>query len=254
MRGSIYFAAHPADLLLYQNPALFHDFYVFKCTTAVLFTSGDRGIVGNYSRLLERGFEEAVLYMNRQPLNSTWDTLDVQFNGKLVLLHSPRELPHVQAIYLRLPNATPDGQSYPANDGGSLKKLFNNEINTLAATDGSAIYTLESLKDLIVTILKKREASDIHVLDYKTPIPEDYETHCDHADHSVSARLVAEVIENENITTHLRGYRALISNAQSRAYSRQLCGQLRSKSRSDPREVEPRARSQKPGIFSVCEI
>jgi hypothetical protein len=205
-RGSVYFAAHPVDLLLYQNPALFHDLYVFKCTTLVLFTSGDRGIIGNYSRFLERGFEEAVSYMNQQPLNSTWDTSEVQLNGKLVSLHSPRELPHVQVVYLRLPNSAPDGQAYPANDGGSLKKLYNKKITTLATTDGSAVYTLESLQDLIATIINKRGAGNINVLDYKTVVPEDNEKYCDHADHSVSARLVAEVMEKENITTHLRGY------------------------------------------------
>lgn len=194
-------------MLLYQNPDIFHGLYVYKCTTTVLFTSGDRGFVGNYSRSVERGFEAAFAYMTAQPADdNAWETANVQFNGKVVLLRTLKDSPHVQVVYLRLPNGTPDGEGYAASEGESLKKLYNKEIGSLSATDESATYTLDSLKDLISAMLEKRKATAIRVLDYKTPIPKDREDKDrEHADHSVSARLVAEVVEQDNIKATLRG-------------------------------------------------
>lgn len=195
-------------MLLYQNPDVFHDMYVFKCTTTVLFTSGDRGMPGNYSRSIERGFEDAYRWMasDEYPGQDTaWNATDVQLNGQVVELRVLKHSPHVHVIYLRLPNGAPDGGGYSASDDDSLKKLYSGHIQSLHATDGSAMYTLDSLKDLISTILKKRAANDIRVLDFKTPLPENGEKDCEHADHSVSARLVAEVVERDHIKGNLKG-------------------------------------------------
>jgi hypothetical protein len=65
----VYFSAHPVDGLLYQNPDLLHDLYVFKCATTVVMTSGDRGLDTNYSRSLERGLQEAYVLMTGLPVD-----------------------------------------------------------------------------------------------------------------------------------------------------------------------------------------
>jgi hypothetical protein len=129
-----------------------------------------------------------------------------------VLLRTLKEAPHAQVLYLRLPNGTPHGEGYAASGGKSLQKLYSGEIASLSATDESATYTLDSLKDLISTILQKREANEIRILDHKTLLPLIGETMYErnHADHSVSARLVAEVVQRDNIKGNLQGYGLII--------------------------------------------
>ncbi|KAF2800570.1 hypothetical protein K505DRAFT_355540 [Melanomma pulvis-pyrius CBS 109.77] len=205
--GSIYFSAHPADSLLFQNPDLFHDFYVFKCITVVVFTSADRGITGNFSNSLERGLEDAYSYMAGRPMSETaWSETRVKLNGKAVLIRSLRETSNVQILYLRLPDGATDGEGYAANNKESLKKLYRKKIRTVTAIDGSATYTLDTLKGLIATVLKQRKARDIRVLDFKTPVPEQNEMTYDHTDHSVSARIVVEVLKRDKIKGNLTGY------------------------------------------------
>jgi hypothetical protein len=191
-------------VLLYQNPDIFRNLYVFKCTTAVLFTSGDRGIVGNYSRSLERGLEEAFSYMAGQPANETaWTGARIQIDGKVVPLRWLKESPNVSLLYLRLPNSRSGGQAYGLHKNrGTLKKLYSNESKTVTTTDASATYTLDSLKSLISVVLKNRKPSEINILNVKSEVDDNSE----HADHSVSARLVMEVMKRNNITATLRRY------------------------------------------------
>jgi hypothetical protein len=203
VRGSIYFAAHPSDMLLYQNPDLFHDLYVWKCTTAVLFTSGDRGVLGNYSRTIERGFEDALAWMATAETDGTaWSGVDVQFSGKVVLLRWLQRHPQTQILYLRLPDGRPDGSPY-REGGESLKALYDGSAETITSTDGSATYTLESLKELLATVLRQREPNDVRILEHRGTIPRIMTWEHDHTDHLVSSRLVAEVVDRENITANL---------------------------------------------------
>ena len=75
----MYFSAHPVDSLLYQNPDLFHDLYVYKCATTVVFTTGDRGVAGNLSMSLERGLEAAYARMAGVSTNETARRSEVTF-------------------------------------------------------------------------------------------------------------------------------------------------------------------------------
>ncbi|KAJ4383225.1 hypothetical protein N0V86_001269 [Didymella sp. IMI 355093] len=193
--GTIYFAAHPADTLIYQNPDLFHDLYVYKCITTVVFTSGDRGIQGNFSRSLEHGLEAAYSWMNRLAVNNqTWPTNAIQIGDYNVTVSKPQGMDNMQIIYLRLPDGGPFGASYVHNKAESLKKLYSGEIKTVTTTDDRTTYTVESLSDIIAVILHKSDATDIRVLDYKTGIPnEEHERERD-------------VVKQTNSTAKLRGY------------------------------------------------
>jgi hypothetical protein len=189
-----------------MNPDVFHDLYVFKCTTAVLFTSGDRGIRGNYSRSIERGFEDAFAWMTGQEAtDSSWSSTDIQLNGQVILVRTLKEMPTTQLVYLRLPSSAPDGQAYAGSYGQSLKKLYEGNIDTLHTTDGSAEYTLDEMKDLISTLMKNREANDIRVLDSRISIRQDGEMGSGHADHSISARLVLDVVHRDRIKGIIQG-------------------------------------------------
>ncbi|KAF2195229.1 hypothetical protein K469DRAFT_722497 [Zopfia rhizophila CBS 207.26] len=205
--GAIYFVAHPVDGLLYQNPDLFHDFHIFKCTTMVFFTSGDRGIIGNYSESCEKGLENAYSYLTGvRPSDDAWGELHVEFEEKPIVLRTLKEAPHVQILYLRLPNGSPDGNGYETNDGESLRKVYEGEIKLVTTIDGSATYTLESLINVVSTILKTREARDVRVLGYKTPFPTYNDRSFDHADHSASARIVVDVMKRDEIKRNIPGH------------------------------------------------
>ncbi|KAF2687851.1 hypothetical protein K458DRAFT_385420 [Lentithecium fluviatile CBS 122367] len=205
--GSVYFSAHPVDSLLYQNPDLFHDIYVYKCVTTVVFTTGDRGVGGNFSESLERGLEAAYAHMASVPANETpWAETSLQFSRNSVMLRFLRDVPSIQIVYLRLPDGGSDGTGHESSGGDSLKKLYNNDVKSIDTTDGSTFYTLDSLKDLIAAVLKQRAPLNIRVLDFKRSIPEDDEFDGDHADHAISARLVADVVEQNKIEGEVLGY------------------------------------------------
>ncbi|KAH9861781.1 hypothetical protein J1614_011534, partial [Plenodomus biglobosus] len=156
-RGSIYFNAHPVDVLLYQNPDLFHDLWVFKCVTTVIFTSGNHGNADGSSTALENGLGHAYLQMTGMPVhtkapfpNTNW----VQVGEHEVAMWTPRLIPGFHIVYLRLPDGGHAGQGYDAYHGESLKRLWNRDVDNITTTNGNTTYTLDSLHDLIATILR----------------------------------------------------------------------------------------------------
>ena len=204
--GTLYFAAHPADTLLYQNPDLFHDLYVFKCVTTVLFTSGDRGITGNHSRSLEQGVEAAYAWMSGLATdNQTWRVDTVRIGNGSVSVSRHPEAANLHIVYLRLPDGGPRGSGYEVDEQESLRKLWNGEIETITTTSGNATYTLDSLKDIAAALLRENKAREVRVLDHKTGIPDDEGEREDHADHVVSAKLVVDVVKEEQSTAKLQG-------------------------------------------------
>jgi hypothetical protein len=203
--GSVYFSAHPADSLLYQNPDLLHDLYVFKCVTTVVFTSGDRGLDKNHSLSLEHGLEYAHAWMSGAGGDERdWQEVAAQIGRFRVQLRLHAAIPNMQILYLRLPDGSPTGQGYESNSMESLKKLYDQSINSINATDGSGEYTLDSLKSLIAAILHERKANRIGVLDHKASILGG-NNYSDHADHVASAKIVIDTIKQEKINTELVG-------------------------------------------------
>lgn len=204
--GAVYFSAHPVDSLLYQNPDLLHDLYVFKCVTTIVMTSGDRGLDANYSRSLERGLQEAHVLMAGLPVDDpTKEETTVGVCTHDVHSWSLRGIPNIQILYLRLPDGLPSGHGYDARAGESLAKLYNKDIDSVTSTDGNATYTLRDVKDIIAFILQTRKPNDIRILNYKASMPRDGEhrTLSDHTDHIVSAKLVQSVVDEEKINANL---------------------------------------------------
>lgn len=111
----------------------------------------------------------------------------------------------MQNVYLRLPDGGPVGSGYANSKGESLRRLYTREIKTIMTVDGTEIYTLDSLKNVLAGILDNSGATDVRMLDYKTGIPDEEDEREDHADHVVSARLVVEVIKQLNSTAKLQG-------------------------------------------------
>ncbi|KAH7390632.1 hypothetical protein BKA66DRAFT_568572 [Pyrenochaeta sp. MPI-SDFR-AT-0127] len=205
--GTIYFVAHPVDSLLFQNPDLFHDLYVLKCVTTVVFTAGDRNMIGNFTLSLERGLEEAHAWMaGLSPPVPARKEATIQIGNYRVPLYSLNTMPNIQMLYLRLPDGAPTGRGYDTNGGESLKKLYNMEIKRITAIDGTATYRLKDLMDLIATVLHKRQPNDVRVLNYKGLSSDDNADSSDHADHVVSAKIVMDVIERERLNVKVQAY------------------------------------------------
>jgi hypothetical protein len=200
--GVVYFSAHPVDGLLFQNPDLLHDLYVFKCVTTVVFTSGDRGETGDSSLSLERGLQQAYALMADLPVSDpTQEEATVRIGTHDVHSWSLRGMPNIQIIFLRLPDGLPSGQGYDAHAGASLAKLYKKEIDSITSTDGLASYTLRDLKELIAYTLHMRQPNDVRILDHNTTLAraEEHHEYHDHTDHIVSAKLVQTVVTGENI-------------------------------------------------------
>ncbi|KAJ4303567.1 hypothetical protein N0V90_002466 [Kalmusia sp. IMI 367209] len=206
--GNIYFAAHPVDALLYQNPDLYHDIHTFKCTTLVVFTTGDRGSKDfNLTSSFEQGLEAAYTYMAGAPVNETgWDGIKVSCQDKLITLRYPKDAMGLLIVYLRFPDGASDGQGYKETGEISLKKLYQNRIQTVTSLDGEATYNLNGLKDLVAVIIEWKSPRAIRILDYKTAIAGDHDYNSEHADHSVSARIVADAVKQYNIGSNMTGY------------------------------------------------
>ncbi|KAF2640296.1 hypothetical protein P280DRAFT_526606, partial [Massarina eburnea CBS 473.64] len=204
--GSLYFSAHPSDSLLYQQPDLYHDFYVFKCITSVVFTSGNRGFGGNFSRSLENGLEAAYAFMV-DPLakDLSWEETTVQIETFNVTMRFLKDTPNIQILYLRLPDGASDGSGYRVTHRQSLKKLYQNTIRSITTIDGESTYTLQSLSNLIASVLRQSAPRDIRVLDFKASIPKDGQLDGEHADHTVTARLVVDVVEKTKLEGDIRG-------------------------------------------------
>ncbi|KAI8938914.1 hypothetical protein NX059_004771 [Plenodomus lindquistii] len=207
--GSIYFDAHPVDALLFQNPNLHHDLWVFKCVTALTFTTGDRRLADNTSFALEDGLAHAFLQMTGMPVyvkNQSSETTDVRMGDHDVAVWTPRFIPDFHINYLRLSDGGHAGHGHDAHGGELLKKLWNRDIDNITTTNGNVTYTLELLQDLVATVLRVRQPNDIKIMHHEAVLPEDEnDDEAEHADHhSISAKLVMDVIERENITANVQ--------------------------------------------------
>jgi hypothetical protein len=234
--GSIYFTGHTVDSLLFQNPDLYHDLYVFKCVTTVVFTSDSGGEAANTTRMqeLERGLEDAYKFMSdvssispdgaqstshpkdaapRKTLQdicmlpsktdqsiTVANETTVQIGNNTVVASPLLGLSNVQILYLRLPDSTYFGEGYKAYREESLRKLYSADISEITTIDGEATYTVDDLKDLIATILRGRRANDIRLMNYHAALSTDYDDdQLDHADRIISAKLVMDVMNEEDI-------------------------------------------------------
>ncbi|KAF7455645.1 hypothetical protein PtrSN002B_000772 [Pyrenophora tritici-repentis] len=170
--GSVYFTAHTVDGLLFQNPDLLHDLFVFKCVTTVVFNADTGGEAANESRMLqlERGLEAAYWNMSE--------------------------------------SSTFYGQGYQAYGKETLKKLYSADIPAISSTDGRNRYTVAELKDVVATILGFRRAKDIRVLDYvdSFSVTDTDDVQLEHADRVASAKIVVDAVREKGIPGTVKGY------------------------------------------------
>lgn len=204
-RGALYFSAHAVDNLLFYNPDLSHDLYVYRCVILVVFTSLDQGEVGNVSHPTEDGLEEATAWMTGAKVNyPIGEKTALRIGAKNMTRFVFYSIPNAQILYFRFPDGGHAGQGYTDHNMESLKKLYTGEINSVTTIDGSANYTLDHIKETIGVILHQSQAHTIRILNHKAVLPNDSKkADADHADHIISARIVLDVVKGENITSNV---------------------------------------------------
>ncbi|KAI1673288.1 hypothetical protein L13192_00035 [Pyrenophora tritici-repentis] len=216
--GSVYFTAHTVDGLLFQNPDLLHDLFVFKCVTTVVFNADTGGEAANESRMLqlERGLEAAYWNMSGLASSSsssaaaaTATATTIQIGNHSIATSPLLGLKNAQILYLRLPeSSTFYGQGYQAYGKETLKKLYSADIPAISSTDGRNRYTVAELKDVVGTILGFRRAKDIRVLDYvdSFSVTDTDDVQLEHADRVASAKIVVDAVREKGIPGTVKGY------------------------------------------------
>jgi hypothetical protein len=129
--GAVYFSAHPVDGLLFQNPDLSHDLYVWKCVTTVVMTSGDRGMDNNFSQSLEYGLQHFYALMADLPVEkATIEETTVVRVGNL-RSWSLEGMRNIQLVFLRLPDGSSYDRGCDTHKRESLSRLYDKDIDSI---------------------------------------------------------------------------------------------------------------------------
>lgn len=201
-RAAFYFSPHQDDWQLFMTPAAFHD--VRDETARCVFvhmTAGDAGLgLGNGGRrhplyrARENGSESAIRFMADAggPLPEQ-PGIDTRRYGE----HAVRRVGYrnTVALFLRLPDGSPEGTGYAATGYQSLKRLAEATIGTMIAVDGSASY--RGWPDLVAMLRALIAAeSDGLVPDLHVPESDAALNPGDHSDHLFTARAVLEAVKD----------------------------------------------------------
>ena len=81
-----------------------------------------------------------------------------------------------------------DGSGYGVTGYQSLRALYFGNLGSITAQDGSATWTMSSLKTALGQIIQARKPANIRTLDHLS----DYDAG-DHSDHLTTGRITAEV-------------------------------------------------------------
>jgi LmbE family N-acetylglucosaminyl deacetylase len=178
-KGSILtIVPHEDDDILFTSPDLPDEIRSGRCAITIYLTAGDAGGAARYWENRELGAETAYSTMLGQD-GAVWHHSTVQVNGHENL----------------------DGQGFPSTGYASLKKLYDNSIDTIQSIDGSASY---SSQDLIATLrasMDMYQPSQIRTLGY-----DDDFSAGDHSDHNVASYFTKQAFLGYTGTGSLRTY------------------------------------------------
>ncbi|MBA8812020.1 DUF7402 domain-containing protein [Frigoribacterium faeni] len=175
--------AHQDDDVLFQSATLVADLRAGRCVTTVYVTAGDGGHPAAYWQ--ERELGPRAAYAGILGLADVWTTSTVEVGGHVVAVARLDADPRVQLVSLRLPDGGTDGMGFPLTGDTSLLELSTGEIDSLAAVDGTATYTLASLSSTLDALMAAVQPTNINTLDHVGAIDDG-----DHPDHHVVGALV----------------------------------------------------------------
>ncbi len=178
--------AHIDDDLLFQNPDIINAIAAGGAHTTVFLTAGDAGGDLAYMEAREDGAKAAYAYITD---HDEWvDETITLTNGEddfTVQTSYLAEAPDVRLYFVRLPDGGANGAGYGANSGESLRKLWNDQIDTITTKDDANTYTADDLSGLILGLMEIHQPETLLIQDINSD-----HVDSDHSDH-VNAALFA---------------------------------------------------------------
>ena len=108
--GSLTFAAHPDDDLIFMSPDLLEDVTGGSCSRTVYLTAGDAALGQQYWAGREDGVRAA--YTQMMGTTAGWTTKLASVAGYTVTVSTSLSHPQVSLVFLRLPDGL-DGRGSP---------------------------------------------------------------------------------------------------------------------------------------------
>ncbi|TBX16086.1 hypothetical protein TK43_17905 [Roseovarius sp. JS7-11] len=200
--GDMIFVAHQDDDLLFMNPTIDRLIDGPDPVSVVYLTAGDAGQDEGYWAAREEG--ERAAYGQMAGANDWVDetvTLTVGNSQFEVASSYLASQPDIRLYFLRLPDGFSQGEGSEVNNFESLEQLWDGDIATITAVDGSATYTHADLVGLLSALLDQHQPDHIHLQDHTT----DY-ADIEHSDHLHSAEFVTAALNSYAGDLTVTGY------------------------------------------------
>jgi len=182
---NLYVVAHEDDDLLFLSPDLLGDASQGHCTRTVFLTAGDAALGLGYAQSREQGIEAA--YSQMSGVANSWTTTDAGVPGYNVRMRTLVGNPDVSVVFMRLPDGFGLGTGSAVNNYESMQKLMAGQISSIHSIDGSASYSLSSLRATLAAIFNQFRPDYIHTMDYTGQFDDG-----DHSDHHATAYLTRD--------------------------------------------------------------
>ncbi len=180
--GAMQVVAHEDDDLIFQNPDILHDIDAGRCVRTVFVTAGDAAQGELYWKSRENGSRAA--YARMAGVANTWTTTDAGVPGHAVRLQTLIGAPQVSLVFMRLPDGDRTGAGLVVHEHESLRRLWQGQIASIGAVDGSTRYTEAGLRTALAELMDMFEPTTVRTLDWTIAFG-----HGDHADHTATALL-----------------------------------------------------------------
>lgn len=184
--GTVTIVAHQDDDLLFQSTTLARDAAEGRRVLTVYLTAGDDDDDSWYWQAREAGVRAA--YADLHGVADRWIVATKTLGGKPLTQATLVDAPHVSLLFLRLPDGRLEGQGGARSGFASLRKLWEGQIATISAVDGSATHSLASLHEILRAVLDEFRPDRITTTDHVGEFGDG-----DHSDHHVAGYLAARV-------------------------------------------------------------
>jgi LmbE family N-acetylglucosaminyl deacetylase len=208
--GTLAIIPHQADDLLFFSTMLARDAREGRPVLTVHLTAGDDDDDDWYWRAREAGVRAAYAALHGVP--DRWTVSTRIIADKPLTYATLQGAKQVGLLFLRLPDGGLDGQGGARSGFASLRRLWEGDIATISAVDGSATQSLASLQEILRALLDEFRPDRIASTDHLGSFGDG-----DHSDHYVAGYL-ADLVQEGYAAPHefvgFRGYEieALPSN------------------------------------------
>ncbi|MGV8978611.1 MAG: PIG-L family deacetylase [Cellulomonas sp.] len=178
--GAMQIVAHQDDDLLFQSPDLAEDVLAGRCVRTVFLTAGDAAQGETYWRGREAG--SLAAYAQMAGVADRWSSSDAGLPGHAVRLMTLTDAPQVSVVFMRLPDGNRTGTGMLVHHYQSLRRLWDGDITTIDAVDGSATYSSASLTSSLTDLMTRFHPTTVRTQDWTIEF-----RHGDNADHTATA-------------------------------------------------------------------